>query len=263
MKNRKKRKKLTNKQKTVIWVALGLIVLVLIGMLVFSSVEKKKNSIVMSSGDLKLDNNMFAYFFWSEIHERYDREGGQAGPDLSLTLDVQMYDETTTWKEFLIADIVPRVQEQMSLYVAAQAEGFKMPAEYQAQYDETVENFRQIALDMKYENLNAYLVDTFGPNASEKTFKQYLQYTFTADAYANELFQRTEPTQEQVLEYYEMWQAQYEDGNLETAESDLHKDEFYNSIERAKTENPIEVYEENIVITSPHGAHMQTEEDHH
>jgi len=33
MKNRKKRKKLTNKQKTVIWVALGLVVLVLIGML--------------------------------------------------------------------------------------------------------------------------------------------------------------------------------------------------------------------------------------
>ena len=258
----KKKKRLTKKQKNIIWISLAAVILLLAGLLVFSGIRKKQNDKVMTAGDTVIDNTMFSYFFWSEVNSRYAEGSEQVGPNFDLTLDVQMYDDTTTWEEYLIGDITPGVQEQIALYKAAQAEGFSMPAEYQQQYDETLENFRLIASDMKYEDLDAYLVDTFGPNASEKTFQQYLQYAFTADAYANELFQRTEPTQEQVLEYYEMWQAQYEDGDPGTAGSDLHKDEFYNSIERAKAENPVEVYEENIVIAKPHGAHVQTGEEH-
>ena len=257
---KRKRKKWSKKEKITVLTALIVLVLLLVGFLIYRGVDQKQKNIVLTCADLSLSNTDFDYFFWSDVNSRYNRDSGQAGPDQSLTLDVQMYNESTTWEEFLIADIVPRVQEQMSLYAAAQAEGFQLPAEVEAQMDQTVEDFRQIAADMKYQNLNGYLVDTFGPDASEKSFKQYLHYAFTADAYAAELFDRTTPTDEQVAQYYEKWLPMYEETDYETVRQDLHQEEYYNAIAKAKTEYPMEVNLDNLVITSPHGAHIQTEE---
>lgn len=256
----KKRKKWSKKKKIIVLTVLIVVLALLTGFLIYRGWEKRQKNIVMICGDLKLTNTDFAYFFWTEVNSRYNREAGQAGPDTTLTLDVQMYDEDTTWEEFLIADIVPRVQEQMSLYMAAQAEGFQMPAEAQAQCDSILEDFRQLAEEMQYKDLTAYLIDTFGPNASEKSFKQYLYYTYTADAYAEELFNRTVPTDEQAVQYYETWRSMYQEGDFETAKQDLHQEEYYNAIAKAKAQYPIEVKPEHIVLTLPHGAHLQTEE---
>ena len=254
------RKKWSKKKKTIVWTALIVVLALLTGSLIYLGWNNRQKNIVMTCGDLKLTNTDFAYFFWSEVNSRYNTEAGQVGPDSMLTLDVQMYDENTTWEEFLLADIVPRVQEQMSLYMAAQAEGFKMPADMQEQCDNMLEDFRKLAEEMQYKNLTAYLIDTFGPNASEKTFKQYLHYTYTSEAYAEELFNRTVPTEEQITEYYETWRSMYQEGDLETAKQDLHQDEYYNAIAEAKADYPIAVKQENIVLTLPHGAHLQTEE---
>ena len=254
------RKKWSKKRKRIVLIALITVLVLLTGFLVYRGLVNRQKNIVMTCGDLKLTNTDFAYFFWTEVNSRYNQESGQAGPDTTLTLDVQMYDENTTWEEFLIADIVPRVQEQMSLYMAAQAEGFQMPAEAQAQCDSILEDFRQLAEEMQYKDLTAYLIDTFGPDSSEKSFKKYLQYTCMADAYAEELFNRTAPTDEQAAQYYDTWRSMYQEGDLETAKQDLHQEEYYNAIAKAKAQYPIAVKQENIVITLPHGAHLQTEE---
>jgi len=258
----KKRKKLTKKQKTMIWIALAVVIFLLAGLLIFSGISKKQKNKVMAAGDTAIDNTMFSYFFWTEVNYRYAEGSGQVGPNFDLTLDVQMYDESTTWEEYLIGEIVPMVEYEMAMVKAAEAEGFEMPREIQTQCDGVLENFRQNSQDMQYDSLNDYLADTYGEGADEKSFARYLYYDFMAVAYNDELYQRTEPTGEQVLDYYERWRPNYEEGDLAAGREDLHREEYYNAVEKVQAEHPIEIWEENIVIAKPHGAHVQTGEEH-
>ena len=257
-----KKKRITKKQKTLIWIALGLVVLVLAGLLICNGWKNKQSNKVMTIGDTVIDNTMFSYFFWTEVNYRYAEGSDQPGPDMQLTLDVQMYDDTTTWEEYLIAEIVPMVEYEMAMVKAAEAEGFTMPEEIRQQCDSVLENFRQNSEDMKYGSLNDYLVDTYGKGANEKSFKQYLYYDFLAVSYNDALFSKTEPTEEQVQEYYETWRSNYEEGDYEAAAADLHKEEYYNAVAAVQAEYPVDVQEENIVIEKPHGAHLQTGEEH-
>ena len=236
-------------------------VLLLAGLLTYTLIKKKKESIVMTSGDLQIDNVMFNYFLWSYVNQYHGESSEGPKPDQSLTLDVQMYDENLTWEEYLRGRIVEVIEEKMSLYLAAEAEGFTMPEEYQSAYEESFDHFKQIAKDMKYDKFDDYLVDMFGEGSNEKSFKQYLYYDFMSDAYATALYERSVPTEDQILSYYESRLSDYELTGMEAAATDLHQDEYYNLIAKAKAEHPFTVMEEHIVVSNPEGVGVQSEEN--
>lgn len=254
---RRKRKPLSKTHIIIMITALVLVLAALAGWLLY----RRQKNIVMTSGDLVITNRDFSYFLWARVHEKYGENAEQTSSlNLSLTLDVQMYDEDTTWEEFLKKETIDIIQEQMAMVLAAEAEGFQLPEEDQKNYEEELKSLRQIAEDMKYDSFKDYLVATFGKGATVRSFEKHLYDVYLADAYVDVLFDRTIPTQEQVEEFYEIHRSDYEEGDYDTARQHLHQDEFYNAIGKAKAEHPFKVLEENIVITHPKGAEVQIEE---
>ncbi len=210
-----------------------------------------KGRTVIKSEDFKLSNTEFSYYYWSEFN--YNKEALQNEVDVSKPLDEQMYDETNTWQDYLTDYVLNSVEETMSLVFAAWDEGFEMPAEYEETRDDVMVNFADAAMGMGYKNVSAYLKDLYGRGADEDSFRQYLYCSHLAAAYADELYRRSEPTEEEALAFMEKNPAAYIEGGAEQAKEDLHAENYNNAILEVINAYDFTVSRENIRITAPEG----------
>ena len=183
---------------------------------------------VMEGDGAKISNMEFAYHYWTEINS--SKEALQEQVDMSKPLDEQMYDETTTWQDYLIDQVLAQVEETMALVFAAQDDGFEMPKDYEESLDDVIVNFTDAAMGGGYKDLSAYLKDIYGRGADEESFRAYLYNTHLATAYADELYARSEPTEEEALAYMEKNPGAYADSGIEQALQDLHSEDYNNAI---------------------------------
>lgn len=207
---------------------------------------------VMKYEDFKLTNTDFSYYYWSEffyyksVYENYEQN-----VDFEKPLDEQMYDEDTTWQEFMKDRTITMVEETMSLVFAAQDAGHEMSQEYADELDDVIVNFTDAAMGQEYKNVEAYLKDSYGNGAKEDTFRQYLYCTHLASSYADVLYEQSAPTEEEVQAVMER-EPDYE-GGAEQAAKDLHSENYNNAILEVINAYDFTVNEENIRITAPKG----------
>lgn len=210
-----------------------------------------KGKTVMKSEDFKLSNAEFAYYYWTEINS--GKDALQESVDLSKPLDEQMYDETRTWQDYLTDHVLEQVKETMALVFAAQDDGFELPKDYEESLDDVIVNFTDAAMGGGYKNLSAYLKEIYGKGAKEDSFRQYLYYTHMAAAYADTLYARSEPTEEEALAYMEKNPGAYADSGIEQALQNLHSEDYNNAIMTAINGCTFTTHRENIRITAPKG----------
>ena len=206
---------------------------------------------VMEGDGAKISNMEFAYHFWTEINS--SKEALQEQVDMSKPLDEQMYDETTTWQDYLIDQVLAQVERTMCLVTVAEEVGFGLPAEYEDSLDDVMVNFADAAMGLGYKNVSAYLKDLYGRGADEESFRAYLYNTHLATAYAENLYNTTVPTEEEVLAYMEKAPAVYGEDGMEHALRDLHSEDYNNAIMTAINGCTFTTHRENIRITAPKG----------
>lgn len=206
---------------------------------------------VMKSDDFKLSNTEFAYYYWTEFN--YSKEALQQQIDPSKPLDTQMYDDTQTWQDYLIGHVLSMVEETMCLVFAAWDEGYEMTTEYEEALDDVIVNFTDAAMGQEYKNLSAYLKALYGKGADEDSFRQYLYCTHLASAYADELYSRSAPTEEEAQAFMEKNSGAYAEGALEQAMEDLHAENYNNAILEVINAYSFTIHRENIRITAPEG----------
>lgn len=224
------------------------IALIFVLLLVLSGCQGKT---VMKCEDIKLSNTEFSYYYWSEYF--YSEETLKEQADLTKPLDEQMYDETATWQDHLIDNVLAQVEETMCLVLAAKDAGFELPAEYEETLDDVMVNFIDSAMGMGYKNTSAYLKSLYGKGADEESFRAYLYDTHMASAYADELYKTSVPTEEEALAYMEKNPAAYQEGGLEQAIDDLHAENYNNAILTVINAYDFTVRRDNIRITAPKG----------
>lgn len=210
---------------------------------------------VIKSEDFRLSNTEFSYYYWSEFFYYQDvyQEYLQDTVDLSKPLDTQMYDETQTWQDFMTERTITMVEETMSLVFSAWDEGYEMTQEYEDALDDVIVNFTDAAMGQEYKNVDAYLQASYGKGADEDSFRQYLYCTHLASSYADELYTRSAPTEEQAQAYYDRNPGAYEEGGLEQATEDLHSENYNNAILEVLNTYTFTVNRDNIRITAPEG----------
>ena len=207
---------------------------------------------VMRCEDFKLTNTDFSYYYWSEFfYYKGVYEDYESNVDFEKPLDEQMYDETTTWQEFMKDRTINMVEETMSLVFAAQDAGHEMSQEYADELDDVIVNFTDAAMGQEYKNVDAYLKASYGKGAKEDTFRQYLYCTHLASSYADVLYEQSVPTEEEVQAVMER-EPDYE-GGAEQAAKDLHGENYNNAILNVINAYDFIVNEENIRITAPKG----------
>lgn len=224
--------------------------LLLLMLLVLTGCQGKT---VMKSEDFKLSNTEFSYYYWSEFFYTKESTGTFMDVDFEKPLDTQMYDETQTWQDFMTDRTVTMVEETMSLVFAAQDEGYEMTAEYEEALDDVIVNFTDAAMGQNYKNVDAYLRASYGKGADEDSFREYLYCTHLASSYADELYARSEPTEEEAQAYYNQNPAAYEETGVEQAREDLHSENYNNAILEVINAYDFTVDRESIRITAPEG----------
>lgn len=169
----------------------------------------RPDAVVLSADGYTLTNLEFGYYFWSEyVHLLFS---STALPfDTSQPLDEQWYDDNTTWQEHLTGQAMDTARQTAALSADAKAHGFTLPQDYQQSLDEQLDAYRKRAAEDGFATVDEFLASLYGEGATEQTFTQYLQDSFLASAYSDELYASFSFTDQQISNYYDQYADQYQ-----------------------------------------------------
>ena len=182
-----------------------------------SSEAAMEQTVVTCGDDFRLSNTELNYYFWSEYFYLVDQpEALPDGLDTTKPLDQQTYDEDETWQDVLLDQALSTVQSTMSLAFAAREAGFELPEREQSSLGQVLATFEGYASAAGFTDesgeadLEAYLADSYGSGATLESFLQYLENSYLAKAYADQL--RDEPTftDQEISDYYDSFAEDYE-----------------------------------------------------
>ncbi len=183
---------------------------------------------VVSWEEGSLDNTQLAYYYWSEYFLYLQLQGQQmpATLDPKQPLESQMYDQNSTWADYMLSRTLDTVEHTMAMVFAAQEAGFTLPPEDETALVSILEEFSYKALEMGFSqdgqgDLEAYFQDSYGEGATVDSFTQYLRNATLAAAYSDHLYQDPQFSQEEVKAYFEDNAGKYADAGISLDDTTL------------------------------------------
>lgn len=122
--------------------------------------------------------------------------------DPSISLADQDYAEGITWRDYFIEAAVNSMTEVQLLNEAAEAAGFVLPEEHEAQYTETVETFKNEWAMYGYSSLEQYINLTYGKGVTMEMLERELYRNFVASAYSEAIYNGYEYSTAEIDAYY-------------------------------------------------------------
>lgn len=155
---------------------------------VANSGVREKNTIAYTVGDHQLNSVEMSYFFIDAVNNFYSTNGSYAalyGLDVTKALDQQYVDEANgiTWADNLMESAKQNAQSTYALVDAANAEGYTLSEDAQAQIDTTINNISGYATLAGAKNADAYLKAFYGKGSSVESFREYVTLNTLANQY--------------------------------------------------------------------------------
>ena len=122
--------------------------------------------------------------------------------DPSESLADQDYTEGMTWREYFLDSAVQTMAQVKVLNEAAEAAGFVLSEEYEAQYAETVESFKTEWAAYGYSSLEQYINMCYGKGVTMEMLEEELYRNFVASAYSEYMYDSYEYSAEELDAYY-------------------------------------------------------------
>lgn len=154
-----------------------------------------------------IDNEMLNYYFWGEFYYYVQLNGFPFDP--ALPLDEQAYDDTMSWQDYFMANANISLIQIEAVKAEAQEVDFVMPEEYQADYDDKINNMANYAVTAGFTNEDgtgdvlAYIQDSYGHAATVETFRQYLYDSYYVTAYSDQVYADLTLTDSEIEAYYD------------------------------------------------------------
>lgn len=172
---------------------------------------------VVVCDDFSLSNTQLNYYFWSEYYYLIGSYGEYLPENLdpSKPLSEQSYDGETTWEDYILDQALLTVKNTMSMVFEAEKAGFTLPESYQTSLDSVLESLSTGASDAGYTtesgeaDVDAYLSASYGPGATADSFLEYLENSYLAAAYSDELYAAPEFTDQEISDYYDLYADDY------------------------------------------------------
>lgn len=178
------------------------------------------DTVVARMGDDTLTNGQLQMFYWTEVRNFLSSYGSYAsyfGLDLTKPLDVQtcsIADTQCTWQQFFLASALNSWRNYQATAAEAEAAGFQLDEETQAQLDAAIKNLEQSAPLYGFENAEELLKDDVGVGATLDDYSHFLKIYYTGSVYFSDLCQTQEPTDEEVEKYFDENAEAYEKNGL-------------------------------------------------
>ncbi len=171
-----------------------------------------------------LSRTELAYYYQSEYQYVLDAYGDY--------LQLSSSELPDQWLDFVQEETYAVVQDTLSMVQAAEAAGFSMTKEQEAEFSSLWDSFLAAAEG----DMNGYLRESYGPGAREASFRQYLYDAHLAAAYADALFAAICPTEEQLRQEMDKEGGVYLDEGLDPSLWE----------EQAKESLTLQLYEEQL-----------------
>lgn len=158
------------------------------------------------SADYTMDSERFQYYFcyqYANVLASY----GDAAFDPAGDLAKQMYDDTTSWQEFLIEQGMTLAEQTARLCIAAKAAGFTLPEPLSDLESVTLETAKENGYGDTQSYLNAY----YGEGATMEGYRAFLEEMALASAYSEQLHTQGEYSDEEIEAFYDSHAADYAD----------------------------------------------------
>ncbi|MDD6024308.1 MAG: peptidylprolyl isomerase [Oscillospiraceae bacterium] len=165
----------------------------------------------------ELTNAELNFHYWGSFYSYINANG--ISFDLGKTLEDQIYSETeadstgettaTTWHDYFMENAMLAAIQARGLYLEAQAAGFEMPEDRQAEYDSLMENLATNAQadgfvdEAGNGDVASYIQDSYGEAVTVEMFMDYIYERYYVEAYSESKYNALSFTDEELSDYYD------------------------------------------------------------
>lgn len=217
MQERKEKATKDKRSNAITKLVTAIIVVVLIAAIAISvvlTVNSKKKAIsdtFMMVGEHEITSVEYDYYYNIMLTNHittYSSFLPYMGYDASVDPDLQAYDETRTWGDYLDHITVEQIKETKAMVDDAKATGFVYETE-DADYKTFIERF-QMQADVQGLTLANYFKQSFGEYATQERLEPYIRETLLVGAYAGKLMEDYAPTDEEIAAHYDANKKNYD-----------------------------------------------------
>ena len=122
--------------------------------------------------------------------------------DPQQSLADQEYSEGYSWRDYFMYDALASMSQIKMLNDQAEAAGFTLSEEEQAEYEEAVANLEHSWEELGYSSLKQYINLNYGKGVDEEMVKNEMYRLYVADAYAQSVSDSFEFSTEEMDERY-------------------------------------------------------------
>ena len=208
---KKQKKPMTAAKSRRIRSIVGTVVVVLLvvafALLIFvNSGVLQRSATAATVGSHKLSPVEYTYFYqdsYNSMRSAYQSYGyWDYMVDTSKPIEDQDYDGEQTWGEFIRSSALSSAQQVYTLYDAAQAEGFTLSEDRQAEIDAIPGQIEANATANGYHDAEEFLTEYYGKGASMESYLRYVEAQEIASAYATEKQDSFTYTDDELKSYY-------------------------------------------------------------
>ena len=152
------------------------------------------NVAVDADGNELLTNSELQYWYWLEFYNfmnSYQAYVSYFGLDVTKPLSTQQsLGEGKTWEQYFLEGAATRFQQYYALAKLAEADGFTLSEEEEAQLADITDPDGEFAAQYKasgFADADAYLQENFGKGVSAEHYVDYLRIYYIAYSYSSQL----------------------------------------------------------------------------
>ncbi|MBQ8732174.1 MAG: peptidylprolyl isomerase [Oscillospiraceae bacterium] len=168
-----------------------------------------RNTISISSENVKVNNAVMTYFFnstFNNILNYYYNMGltdmSQLGLDVTRSLKKQTYSGTQTWFDYILSSTKTNVEEMVLLAEAAHAKNLTLDDEDKATIDENIKTMKETA-EKGGMDFARYLSNNFGTGVKEEDVRSAMELSALATKYQDQFMDGLEYSDEDINKYFD------------------------------------------------------------
>ena len=165
--------------------------------------DKAMDDVIATMGDIELTNGEFQIYYWMQVYNVLEYYGSNIDVDLSKPLAEQNITDDMSWEQYLLDLALATWNRYQSLCLAAEKEGFALPAEVQEVLDSTVENLEAAAKEYEFASAEEMIQADMGPGCTLEDYLKYMKDYYLGVYYFNNIVEQMNPTEDEVSAFFD------------------------------------------------------------
>ncbi len=177
--------------------------------------KAQMDTVVATIGDYKLTNGDLQIYYWLQVQQflgEYSYYASYIGLDYAQPLDTQICgiaDGNLTWQQYFLDSALSTWQNYLALSTESLAQGYEIDATIRSDIDNIAQTLQETAVARGFETVEDYMAYNVGPGSSVENYTQYLEMYYQGYTYFEDLYNKMEPTQEELEAFFDAHAEDY------------------------------------------------------